>query len=63
MSTIQQATREAERRFPVRIRIGIRLKVALLDQTNAWLDANCGVDRCHRAVARIQTSFKEHRSS
>jgi hypothetical protein len=48
MSTIQQATREAERRFPVRIRIGICLKVAFLDQTNAWLDANCGVDGCHR---------------
>jgi hypothetical protein len=47
MRAAQQAGREAERRFPVRIKVavppeglGIRL-----DQIFAWLDANCGADR------------------
>jgi hypothetical protein len=37
---------EAERRFPVRIRIGVPLERlgGRLDQIGAWLDENCGVD-------------------
>ena len=37
---------EAERRFPVRIRIGAPHEGlgARLDQMRAWLDANCGSD-------------------
>ena len=37
---------EAERRFPMRIRIGIPPEGlgARLDQMRAWLDANCGAD-------------------
>jgi hypothetical protein len=37
---------EAERRFPVRIRIGAPLEGlgAGLDQMGAWLDENCGAD-------------------
>jgi hypothetical protein len=37
---------EAERRFPVRIRIGVPLKGlgSRLDQMRAWLDGNCGAD-------------------
>jgi hypothetical protein len=37
---------EAERRFPVRIRIGVPLQGlgARLDQMRAWLDENCGAD-------------------
>jgi hypothetical protein len=46
MRTAGQATREAERRFPVRIRIGIPPAGlgSRLDQITAWLDANCGAD-------------------
>jgi hypothetical protein len=46
MRTSQQATRDAERRFPVRIRIGIPPGGlgSRLGQMNAWLDANCGAD-------------------
>jgi hypothetical protein len=42
----KQAAREAERRFPVRIRITIPREGFgnRLGQMNAWLDANCGVD-------------------
>jgi hypothetical protein len=37
---------EAERRFPVRIRIGVPLGGlgGRLDQMRAWLDGNCGAD-------------------
>jgi len=37
---------EAERRFPVRIRIGVPLQGlgARLDQMRAWLGENCGAD-------------------
>ncbi len=37
---------EAERRFPVRIRVGVPLEGlgGRLDQMRAWLDANCGAD-------------------
>ena len=37
---------EAERRFPVRIRISVPLEGlgAQLDQMRAWLDGNCGAD-------------------
>jgi hypothetical protein len=37
---------DAERRFPVRIRIGLPLQGldARLDQMRAWLDENCGAD-------------------
>jgi hypothetical protein len=44
MRAVQQAARDAEHRFPVRIKIAIppqRLG-SRLDQMNAWLDANCG---------------------
>jgi hypothetical protein len=36
----------AERRFPVRIRVGVPLEGlgGRLDQMRAWLDANCGAD-------------------
>src|SRR6267154_3424716 len=46
MKAAQQAAREPERRFPVRIRIGIPPEGLgnRLDQMNAWLDANCGSD-------------------
>jgi hypothetical protein len=46
MRAARQAAREAEHRFPVRIRIGIPLEGLgnRLDQMNAWLDANCGAD-------------------
>jgi hypothetical protein len=46
MRAAHQAVRDAERRFPVRIRIGIPAQGfgSRLDQMNAWLDANCGAD-------------------
>ena len=46
MRALQQAVREAERRFPVRIRIGVPPEGlgSRLDQIFAWLDANCGAD-------------------
>jgi hypothetical protein len=46
MRTAQQAVREAERRFPVRVRIAVPPEDlgSRLGQMNAWLDANCGVD-------------------
>ena len=46
MKAAQQAARDAERRFPVRIRIGIPPEGlgSRLDQMNAWLDSNCGAD-------------------
>jgi hypothetical protein len=42
----QQVVREAERRFPVRIRIALPPDGlgTRLDQINEWLDANCGAD-------------------
>ena len=46
MRATQQALRDAERRFPVRIRIGIPPEGLgnRFDQMGAWLDANCGAD-------------------
>ena len=46
MKAPQQAVREAERRFPVRIRIAVPPEGlgSRLDQIFAWLDANCGAD-------------------
>jgi hypothetical protein len=46
MRAAEQVAREAEQRFPVRIRIGIPREGlgSRLDQMNAWLDANCGAD-------------------
>src|SRR5437868_4738143 len=46
MRAAKQAVREAERRFPVRIRIGVPPEGlgSYLDQIFAWLDANCGAD-------------------
>ena len=37
---------DAERRFPVRIRIGVPLEGlgSRLDQMRTWLDGNCGAD-------------------
>jgi hypothetical protein len=46
MRAPQQAVRDAERRFPVRIRIAVPPEGlgSRLDQIFAWLDANCGAD-------------------
>ena len=46
MRAAQQAVRDAERRFPVRIRIAVPPEGlgGRLDQMIAWLDANCGAD-------------------
>jgi hypothetical protein len=46
MRAQQQTVREAERRFPVRIKIAVPAKglVSRLDHIFAWLDANCGAD-------------------
>ena len=46
MRAPQQAVREAERRFPVRIKIAVPPEGlgSRLDQIFAWLDANCGAD-------------------
>jgi hypothetical protein len=46
MNAAQQTVRDAERRFPVRVRIAV-LPEGLgsrLDLIIAWLDANCGAD-------------------
>jgi len=42
----QQAVRDAERRFPVRIRIAVPPEGlgSRLDQVLAWLETNCGAD-------------------
>src|SRR5205085_221575 len=44
MIATQQAAREAERRFAVRVRIAVPPEGlgSQLDQMIAWLDANCG---------------------
>ncbi len=46
MRAAQQAHREIEHRFPVRVRIAVPPggMGARLDQITAWLDANCGAD-------------------
>jgi hypothetical protein len=46
MRAAQQAVRDAERRFPVRIRLAVPPEGlgSRLDQILAWLDANCGAD-------------------
>ena len=46
MRTAQQAIRDAERRFPVRVKIAVPSEGfgGRLDQMKAWLDANCGAD-------------------
>jgi hypothetical protein len=46
MRAPQQAVREDERRFPVRIKIAVPPEGlgSRLDQIFAWLDANCGAD-------------------
>jgi hypothetical protein len=46
MRPARQAVRDAERRFPVRIRIAVPPEGfgSRLDQIFAWLDANCGSD-------------------
>ena len=46
MRAAQQAVRDAERRFPVRVRIAVPPEGlgSRLDQIIAWLDANCGAD-------------------
>jgi hypothetical protein len=42
----KQPVRDADRRFPVRIRIAVPPEGfgSRLDQIIAWLDANCGAD-------------------
>jgi hypothetical protein len=46
MRAAQQAARDAERRFPVRVRIAVPPEGlgSRLDQIMAWLGANCGAD-------------------
>ena len=46
MRAAQQAVRDAERRFPVRVRIAVPPEGlgSRLDQIIAWLDANYGAD-------------------
>lgn len=46
MKRAQQAVRDAERRFPVRIRIAVPPEGlgSRVDQIIAWSDANCGAD-------------------
>jgi hypothetical protein len=46
MRAAQKAARDAERRFPVRVRIAVPPEGfgSRLDQIIAWLDANCGAD-------------------
>jgi hypothetical protein len=46
MRAAQQAVRDVERRFPVRIKIAVPPEGlgSRLDQIIAWLDANCGAD-------------------
>jgi hypothetical protein len=46
MRTAQRAGREAELRFPVRIRVGVPPEGLgqHLDGLHAWLDENCGAD-------------------
>jgi hypothetical protein len=46
MRVAQQSIRDAERRFPVRIRIGVPPEGlgGGLDKMIEWLDANCGAD-------------------
>src|SRR5580700_7688100 len=53
----QQVVREAERRFPVRIRIALPPDGlgTRLDQINEWLDANCGADAWAIAPSRTRS--------
>ena len=46
MKVARQTVRDAERRFPVRIKIAVPPEGlgSRLDQMNAWLDANCGAN-------------------
>lgn len=46
MRAAQQAARDAERRFPVRVRVAVPPEGlgSRVDQIIAWLDANCGAD-------------------
>jgi hypothetical protein len=46
MMAPRQAVRDADRRFPVRIKIGVPScgLGGRIDQIGAWLDANCGAD-------------------
>jgi hypothetical protein len=46
MRAARQAVRDADHRFPVRIRIGVPPHGLgeRIDQIGAWLDANCGAD-------------------
>jgi hypothetical protein len=46
MRGAQQAIRDAERRFPVRVKIAVPPEGlgSRFDQIIAWLDANCGAD-------------------
>src|SRR5216683_662538 len=46
MAASSKLMMEAERRFPVRIRVGVPLEGlgGRLDQMRAWLDGNCGAD-------------------
>jgi hypothetical protein len=46
MRAAEQAAREAEHRFPVRVRIAVPPEGLgnRLDQIISWLDANCGAD-------------------
>jgi hypothetical protein len=58
MRAAQQAVRDAERRFPVRVRIAVPPGGlgSRLDQIIAWLDANCGVDGWTSMPSSTRTS-------
>ncbi len=46
MRAAERTAQEAERRFPIRIRIAVPAGGlgTRLDEINEWLDANCGAD-------------------
>jgi hypothetical protein len=55
MRAARQALRDADRRFPVRIRIGAPAHGLgeRIDQIGAWLDANCGATGWAMAPASL----------
>ena len=56
MIAARRAISDTERRFPVRIRVGVppRGLGDRLDQIQTWLDANCGVDGWAMAPAGLR---------
>ena len=56
MIAIRRAISDTERRFPVRVRVGVppRGLGDRLDQIQTWLDANCGADGWAMAPAGLR---------